>query len=151
MVRVGNLMSLDLAYTRFPVLTTNRLRLRQIQQSDAEALFGVKSDQEVTRCYRQEPHRSLGDTLAWIQQLQVSYDHSECIFWCITLVGEDLVIGSCTFWNFSSDLRRAEVGYELHRGYWRRGIIAEVVSAILSYGFAELGFPSCRSKPVGGK
>lgn len=46
---------------------------------------------------------------------------------------------TCTFWNFDPDFRYAEIGYELHRSYWRQGIVAEAVSAILTYGFTELG------------
>lgn len=36
-------MSIDAAFTHFPSLTTNRLLLRQIQPSDAEALFVILS------------------------------------------------------------------------------------------------------------
>jgi [ribosomal protein S5]-alanine N-acetyltransferase len=44
-------MSIDAAFTHFPSLTTNRLHLRQIQPTDAEALFAIKSDQKVTEFY----------------------------------------------------------------------------------------------------
>ena len=36
-------------------------------------------------------------------------------------------------------LHRSETGYELHRAFWGQGIMAEAMSAILTYGFAELG------------
>jgi len=141
-------MSLDAAFVRFPLLTTNRLHLRQIQPSDAEAFFAVKSDQVVTGCYGQEPHRSVDDTRAWIQRLQASYSRRECIFWCIALKPEDAVIGSCTFWNFGFDFRCAEIGYELHRAYWRQGIMAEATSAILRYGFTELELHRVEANPL---
>ncbi|HLX39399.1 MAG TPA: hypothetical protein VKR42_02665 [Ktedonobacteraceae bacterium] len=41
-------MSIDAAFTHFPSLTTNRLYLRQIQPTDAEALFAIRSDRAVT-------------------------------------------------------------------------------------------------------
>jgi len=40
-------MTIDAAFTHFPTLTTNRLHLRQIQPTDAEALFVIQSDTEV--------------------------------------------------------------------------------------------------------
>ena len=55
-------MSIDAAFTHFPSLTTNRLHLRQIQATDAKALFAIKSDQKVTEFYGQEPHQSLENT-----------------------------------------------------------------------------------------
>ena len=82
-------MTLDAAFIHFLSLTTKRLRLRQIQSTDAEAIFAIKSDLEVTRRYGQEPHRSLDDSNAWIQRLQVSYERRDALFWCITLKGQD--------------------------------------------------------------
>jgi ribosomal-protein-alanine N-acetyltransferase len=132
-------MTIDTAFTRFPSLTTTRLHLRQIQTTDAEALFAIKSDEKVTVPYGQEPHQSLDDTHRLIQKLQALYDRREAIFWCITLKGEDTVIGSCTLFQFDADFLCAEVGYELHRTYWQQGITAEAISTVLTYGFSELG------------
>jgi ribosomal-protein-alanine N-acetyltransferase len=132
-------MTIDAAFTHFPALTTNRLHLRQIRPTDAEALFAIMSDQEVMEFYGQEPHQSIDDTRALIQRLQDLYDRRETIFWGITLKGEDTVIGSCTFFHFGPDFHYAETGYDLHRAYWRQGIMTEAMSAILTYGFTELG------------
>lgn len=131
-----------------PSLTTNRLHLRQIQPTAAEAFFAIKSDLEVTRRYGQEPHQSLNDTRAWVQRLQASYDRREALFWCLTLKGEDTVVGSCTLWNFGPDFHCAEIGYELHRAYWRQGIMAEAISAILTYGFTELRLHRIEANPL---
>ncbi len=143
-------MSIDAAFTHFPALTTNRLHLRQMQPTDAEALFAIRSDQEVREPYGQEPHQSLDETRAFIQQIEALYEQREAIFWGITLKGEDTVIGSCTFWNFGPDFHYAETGYELHRTYWGQGIMAEAVSAILTYGFSELGLHRIEANPLSG-
>lgn len=70
-------MTIDAAFTRFPSLTTNRLLLRQIQPEDAEALFATFSDAEVMEFYGHEPHQSLDETYAWIQQIQARYHRRE--------------------------------------------------------------------------
>jgi len=132
-------MSLDVAFTNFPSLTTNRLHLRQIQPTDAEALFAIRSDRAVMDFYGEEPHQSLEDTHALIQQIQDAYDRRGAILWGITLKGEDTVIGTCTLFSFNLDFHYAETGYELHRAYWRQGIMGEAMPAILTYGFSELG------------
>jgi ribosomal-protein-alanine N-acetyltransferase len=41
--------------------------------------------------------------------------------------------------HFGPDFHYAETGYELHREYWRQGIMTEAMSVILTYGFTELG------------
>ncbi len=131
-------MSIDDAFTRFPTLTTNRLLLRQLRPTDAEALFAIRSDQEGMEFFGQEPYTSLEEAHTLIQRLQAHYDQHEAIFWCVTLKGEDTVIGSCTLFSFNPHFHYAETGYELHRAYWRQGITSEAMSAVLTYGFTEL-------------
>jgi ribosomal-protein-alanine N-acetyltransferase len=125
-------MTIDTAFTRFPSLTTNRLLLRQIQPTDAEALFETFSDQEAMEFYGHEPHQSLDDTQALIQQIQARYDRREAIRWGITLKGEETVIGSCGFHHFGPGFHHAETGYELNRAFWGKGIMFEAMSAILT-------------------
>lgn len=131
-------MTIDTAFTHFPSLTTNRLQLRQIQSRDAEALFALFSDEETMRFYGHEPHRSLDETRASIEQAQARYTRREAIRWGITLRGKDQIIGSCSFHHFGPGFHRAETGYDLNRAYWGQGIMTEAMSAILTYGFAEL-------------
>ena len=132
-------MSIDAAFTHFPSLTTHRLHLRQIQPTDAEALFAIKSDREVMDFYGDEPHQSLEETHALIHHLQESYDRREALHWGITLKGEGTIIGSCTFFFSDPGFHYAETGYELHRTYWQQGLMSEALPAILTYGFTELG------------
>ena len=120
-------MTVDTAFTHFPILETNRLRLRQIQASDAPACYQMKSDPLVTKPYAQEPHQSLDDTQAWIKRLQTAYKQRQAIFWCLTQQGQNDVIGACTFWNFDSDYHCAEIGYELNRKYWQKGFMSEAL------------------------
>lgn len=132
-------MTIDAAFKRFPSLTTNRLLLRQIQPEDAEALFATFSDEEAMQFYGHEPHRSLDETHRSIEQTQAHYARREAIRWGITLKGEDKVIGSCSFHHFDTGFSRAETGYELNRTFWRQGLMVEAMSAVLTYGFTELG------------
>jgi Acetyltransferases, including N-acetylases of ribosomal proteins len=141
-------MTIETAFTHFPALTTNRLELRQIETMDANALFAIKSDVDVTRHYGQEPHQSLEDTLGWIRRLQDDYARREALFWCLTLKGEDRMIGECVFWNFDAGFHCAEIGYELHPAYWQQGLMSEALSAVLTYGFNELGLHRIEANPL---
>jgi ribosomal-protein-alanine N-acetyltransferase len=141
-------MTLETAFTHFPTLTTARLRLRQIETSDAEALYAIKSDLEVTRRYAQEPHPSSRATLGWIERLQDGYTQRAVLFWAVTLKEDDQVIGACTFWNFGPDFTYVELGYELHQAYWRQGIMAEALKAVLTCGFNDLGLHRVEAVPL---
>ncbi len=132
-------MSIDAAFTHFPSLATQRLLLRQIRPDDAAALFTLFSDEEAMRFYGRAPHRSLEETREWIGRIQAGYARRESFQWGITRKGEDRVIGTCTFFHFDEGFHRAETGYALHRAFWRQGIVSEAMSAVLAYGFTELG------------
>jgi ribosomal-protein-alanine N-acetyltransferase len=140
-------MSVDAVFTEFPLLTTNRLFLRQLQPSDAEALFAIKSNVEVTKHYGQEPHKSIDDSLGWIQRLHESYAQRQDIAWCMTLAGEDRLIGVITLWNLDPGYHCGELGYELHPAYEKRGIMTEAVTAVLTFGFTDLGLHRVEATP----
>jgi ribosomal-protein-alanine N-acetyltransferase len=132
-------MSIDAAFTHFPQLTTERLLLRQIQPADAEALFAILSDEEAMRFYGHSPHQSLDETHELIRQIQRRYARREAIRWGVTFKGQDTLIGSCSLHHFGEGFYYAATGYDLNRAFWRQGIMGEAVSAILNYGFSELG------------
>ena len=143
-------MGVETAFSQFPKLATRRLKLRQIEVSDAEALFAIKADPQVTAGYGQEPHHSLQDTLDWIRRLQCDYQQRNCLFWCITLAGQQKMIGECTFWNFDAAFQCAELGYELHPAFWRQGLMAEALYSVLDYGFNSLGLHRIEACPYAG-
>lgn len=132
-------MTIDGMFTQFPCLTTDRLLLRRIQLTDAEALFAIFSDANVMEFYGHMPHRSEDDSQELIRQQHAWYARREGIRWGITRKGQDRVIGSCGFYLFDEGFHRAETGYELNRTFWREGIMTEAMAAILTYAFAELG------------
>ncbi|HEX5441175.1 MAG TPA: GNAT family N-acetyltransferase [Ktedonobacterales bacterium] len=133
-------MAIDEAFTTVPTLTTRRLRLRGIRPNDAEAIFATASDEETMRFIGRAIHRTIEDTRDYMQLQQLSYAERTVIRWGITLRDDDdRVIGSCSLHHFDEGYHRAEVGYELNRAHWGQGIMPEAVSAVLTYGFTEMG------------
>src|ERR1700721_4279715 len=106
-------MSLNVVFSSFPTLSTDRFHLRRTQLSDAEAFFQIKSDPEVTSCYGREPHGSLQDTETWIQALQDNYAGRAGIQWAITFKTRDFPIGSCNFWRLDPESPCGEMGDKL--------------------------------------
>src|SRR5262245_64818279 len=117
-------MTIDEAFTHFPSLTTSRLALRHIRPDDAEAFFAAYSDDEVMHYHGHEPHHSLEESAAAIQQIEAGYEARAAIRWGITLKGDDALIGSSGLHHFGPGFQRAEIGYELQRAYWGEGIMA---------------------------
>ena len=141
----------------FPVITTNRLILRELTNQDAEALHKYWSDSDVLEYLSLDPFTSIQESLDMIGILKNLYGDSQGARWVITLKDSGKIIGTCGFHNFKSEHRRVEMGYELGKEYWNLGIMTEALQAIIYYGFntmqynrieAFVNFGNARSKKI---
>lgn len=123
----------------FPILTTERLVLRQVRAEDSPTVFAFKGNPDVTTQYAREPHASLDQTSDWLQRVQESNAQSDDFMWAVTLKSEERLIGTCLLWNVDLKAQCGELGYELHPDYGRRGMMSEAVAAVVAFGFNELG------------
>lgn len=124
--------------TIFPSIETERLVLRKVTKDDADSLLTYLSDEEVTRHMGLAPFVSAEDALDEIGWYQSIFDNGTGMRWGITMEGQDRIIGSCGFLNRTQKHNRAEIGFELSREYWGKGIAAEALRAVIEYGFSEL-------------
>lgn len=124
--------------TKFPLLSTNRLILRQFRPSDAPAVYEIFSQEIVTRYLNLETMDSITQAEKVIKIRMEAFERGAGIRWGITLkrMGDGL-IGSCGYYNLDEMHCTAEIGYDLHPTFWRQGIMTEALSAVIAYGFGE--------------
>lgn len=117
------MMTMRDMFAAFPVLETPVCLLRQLRNSDAEALCPVYSDEETLRYYNMVPHQSVEETDALIHLNQEGFENRQAIRRASTRKGEDVALGTCGFHAFDETSQRAEMGYILNRAHWRQGIM----------------------------
>ena len=122
-----------------PELTTKRLRLRAPLLRDAAALRDILGDPEVTRYHNMPTLTTLAEAGAALERLQHRYAARDTIRWAIEQVEHGDMIGTVGLLRFDFEHRRAEVGYEIARRLWGRGIAPEAAAAVIRYGFSVLG------------
>lgn len=123
----------------FPNLETERLLLREITEKDIDCIFACFSNEDVTRYYGQEQLQSREQAKGFITFFSKNYEEKRGIRWGIEVKGTDGIIGTIGLNAWSPKHRRAEIGYEIHPDYWRKGYASEAVKEILSYSFEVLG------------
>ncbi|WP_438026242.1 GNAT family N-acetyltransferase [Sorangium sp. So ce233] len=126
------------SFDPFPVLTTPRLRLRALEPGDAERLFRIRSDPEVTRYVGRAPDSSLADSEQHIAVVSAGIRENTAIWWGITLEESGDLIGYGGFLRWNKPHRWAEIGYGLEPASWGRGIMTEALRAMLPFGFASM-------------
>ena len=131
---------LQLNFSPFPSLSTNRLNLRRLSEKDDEAMFFLRSDREMLQFL--DRTRSIDEARQWIHTINEGIDNNQQIAWAITLKNDSKLIGTITFWNVQKEHYRAEIGYALHTKFQGQGLMQEAMTSVLEYGFNTLNFHS---------
>lgn len=124
---------------KFTSIETKRLVLREVTEDDANSMLAYLSDEEVTRHMGLTPFVSKEEALEEIEWYQTIFENGTGTRWGITIKGQDRVIGSCGFLNLSNKHHRSEIGFELSREHWGKGLAAEALQAVIIHGFTRLG------------
>lgn len=122
----------------FPTIETDRLLLRQVTAEDAQDMLTYLSDPIVVKHMGLEPFETINDVLGEIEWYESIFSKSSGMRWGITLKDHGKVIGTCGFLNMATKHKRSEVGFELSKQYWGKGIASEALSAVVKYGYNQL-------------
>ncbi|SFB26319.1 MULTISPECIES: GNAT family N-acetyltransferase [unclassified Bacillus (in: firmicutes)] len=123
----------------FPNLETERLHLRELTVKDIDGIYDCFSNEKVTRYYGQEQLQDREQAKGFITFFSKNYEEKRGIRWGIEMKGTEGIIGTIGLNAWSPKHKRAEIGYEIHPDYWRKGYASEAVKEILSYSFEVLG------------
>lgn len=119
-------------------LETTRLKLRWMDEDDAEAHFAVRSDPEVARYLSRGPWTELAQAVESIEQTRANYASGTGLRLGIVLRETGQLIGDASLYAFVDASRRCDIGYTLGQAHWGRGYAAEALEALLGYGFDAL-------------
>jgi len=133
----------------FPILSTVRLRLRQLNLYDSDEIFVLRSDASVNQYLGREKAKTLQDAKDFINRINFASDNQPSFFWAICLEGDDKLVGTICLWNFSPQKDKAEIGYELLPQYQGRGIMQEAARKVIEFGFGVLQLSTIEAWTVG--
>ncbi|MCP8967545.1 GNAT family N-acetyltransferase [Ectobacillus ponti] len=122
----------------FPVLETERLQLRELQLTDAGAVFRCLSNEAVTRYWGVLPFSSIQQAEGFIQSCRDGFAERQRIRWGIVRKEDGAFMGTCGFHAWNKGCSRCEIGYELAEEYWGHGYATEAIRALTSFGFRVL-------------
>ncbi len=117
-------------------LVTDRLILRKFTLDDMDAVQSYASVRENILYMGWGPN-TLEDTKAFIQSAIAAAEEDPCqnYQYAVVLDATGQLIGGC---NLLLSGKKAEVGWILHRDYWKQGYGPELGKALLAFGFDEL-------------
>ncbi|MBM4262091.1 MAG: GNAT family N-acetyltransferase [Deltaproteobacteria bacterium] len=116
-------------------LKTERLRLRKVKLSDAEAIFRqYAQDPEVTRYVSWRAHQSLDETREYVRMCLLAWDVGKAYHWAIERLEDKQVIGMIIT---RVNGEKWELGFVLARGHWGQGYMTEAVKGLIAWAFKQ--------------
>lgn len=115
-------------------IETKRLILRGYTHADFDALFEILSDPETMQHYPQPYNEE--QTRHWIEWNLQNYSEYGFGLWAVVLKETGEFIGDCgiTIQNIDGELL-PEIGYHIHKKYWRKGFGSEAARAVRDWAF----------------
>ncbi len=121
-----------------PILETDRLILRPIEQEDAEDLLVIYADPETLQFTSVRPRETFEEIYDCIEKYRERYFQGKPAPWAMVLKETNVVIGLCGFIKWIPELASAELVYLSARGYWDQGFAAEAKRAIVTCAFNQM-------------
>ncbi|TWU13549.1 hypothetical protein CA54_23840 [Symmachiella macrocystis] len=120
------------------ILQTQRLSLREMSLDDLDFVADMLSDPEVMRYYPKCYTRS--EAQAWIERQLLRYEQHGHGLWLVTEKTTGEPVGQVGLvQQLIEATAETEVGYLIHRPFWRRGLGTEAAQGCRDFAFQELG------------
>ena len=126
------------------MIETKRLLLREYTPDDFSALYEIVSDPE-TMAHYPAPFDE-ARTRRWIDWNLENYAEYGFGLWAAVLKETGEFIGDCgiTLQNIDGEML-PEIGYHIHKKYWRRGFAKEAARAVRDWAFLNTKYPALYS------
>jgi RimJ/RimL family protein N-acetyltransferase len=122
------------------ILETARLRLRELVPADRDFMAEMLAESEMMRYYPRRLTRELSED--WIAKQLARYEADGHGLWLAELRDTGQAIGQIGLVRQAvNGADECEVGYLIHRPYWRKGFATEGALACRDFAFQRLARP----------
>ncbi|MGC5775081.1 GNAT family N-acetyltransferase [Paenibacillus pabuli] len=121
-----------------PALSTERLVLRSLRESDYSTLSELFSDPEVIRYVNRGSQPTPIRARRLLNQIRSSSAKLDSLHYGICWKGSEQIMGITSFQHWNDQNGTAQIGYILDRSCWGKGVATEAVHRLIGFGFTEL-------------
>ncbi len=123
---------------KFPVLETNRLRLRRPMVRDIARIVQYADNPKIEEMTLNMPYPYREkDAITWLETVNRGFDEQKHYIFAICKLPSDELMGGIGL-KINQRFNRGELGFWLGEPFWNNGYITEAVQPILDFGFTAL-------------
>jgi [ribosomal protein S5]-alanine N-acetyltransferase len=126
---------LNRTFTPFPILTTERLTLRQLVINDEQEIFTLRSDSQINKYLDRQIANTIDDARNFINKVNENINKNDSLYWAITFSDKNILVGTICLFSFSGENDKCEIGYELLTNFQGQGIMREALEKVINYAF----------------
>ena len=119
----------------FPILTTERLTLRQLAIADEQEIFTLRSDSEINKYLDRKLSITIDDARNFINMVNENINKNDSLYWAITFSDRNILVGTICLFGFSDENDKCEIGCELLINFQGQGIMKEASKKVIDYAF----------------
>ncbi|HWO74628.1 MAG TPA: GNAT family N-acetyltransferase [Bacillus sp. (in: firmicutes)] len=128
------------------ILTTDRLKLREMTKNDVQNLMEIFSDPVAMKYYPSTKDEK--ETMSWIEWTINNYKNYGVGLWIVEHKETGQFLGQCGIVPQEVDGKiEMEIGYLFVRREWGKGYATEAAAACKKYGFEKLNLKKIISLP----
>lgn len=122
-----------------PEISTKRLELRPLTLNDNDDIYIIFSDPEVTRYWGHDTLQDKQGAEEFIEKTVSGASDGSLLEWGVVEKGSGSLIGVCAFAGWNKEHHHAEIGFALHKDYWGKKYMSEILGTFIPFGFDQLG------------
>ena len=124
----------------FPILTTERLTLRQLSINDDEQIFALRSNPAINKYLDRQACKTIEDARVFITQILENTKRNDSLYWAIALTKSKSFVGTICLFDFSTEDNKCEIGFELLTTFQGQGIMKEAIAKVIDNAFQQMYF-----------
>jgi RimJ/RimL family protein N-acetyltransferase len=121
-----------------PTLTTERLRLRPFEDTDADDIYALQSNADVLRYWDSPPWRDRERATLFLSRCREMAEEGSGVRVLVERLDDSAFLGWITFTDWNPDFRSASLGYCYGEAAWGHGYATEAAWALLGWAFDTL-------------
>lgn len=127
-------------YEQFPHITTDKITLRKIVNSDIDGLFEIYNNEKVFQYIPGNYKKNKSTVENMIEHFQRDFNKQKEIFLGICLNEcPNGIVGVAEMFDYNKSVNMITIGYRLNEQYWGKGIATLTVKAMTEYLFNDIG------------
>jgi [ribosomal protein S5]-alanine N-acetyltransferase len=125
------IMNMNAIFHEFPILLSEKLTLKKIEEKDLDALFAIYDNEKVFEYCGILPKHNKETVRKMIDHFDRDYLKRTRVKWGI-FINEELV-GIIEAFDFNQKVGMVTIGYYLAEAFWGRGIATEAVKLLIEF------------------